>query len=33
MNSRNSLKNIQDEFGQAIILGVPVQISGADKKN
>ena len=30
MNSRNSLKLTQDEFGQANILGVPIQISGAD---
>ena len=34
MNSRNSLKNTQDEFGQAKILGDPFQSSGADiKKN
>ena len=30
MNSRNSLKITQDEFGQANILGVPFQISGAE---
>ena len=30
MNSRNSLKITQDEFGQANISGVPIQISGAD---
>ena len=30
MNSRNSLNINQDEFGQANILGVPIQISGAD---
>ena len=29
MNSRNSLKITQDESGQANILGVPIQISGA----
>ena len=30
MNSHNSLKIIQDEFRQAKILGVAIQISGAD---
>ena len=30
MNSKNSLKIIQDESGRANILGVPIQISGAD---
>ena len=30
MNSRNSLKITQDESGRANILGVPIQISGAD---
>ena len=30
MSSKNSLKNTQDESGKAIILGVPIQISGAD---
>ena len=30
MNSRNSLKITQDESGKANILGVPIQISGAD---
>ena len=30
MNSKNSLKTIQDELGRANILGVPIQISGAD---
>ena len=30
MNSRNSLKNTQDESGKANILGVPIQISEGD---
>ena len=30
MNSKNSLKITQDELGRANILGVPIQISGAD---
>ena len=30
MNSKNSLKITQDESGRANILGVPIQISGAD---
>ena len=30
MNSRNSLKGTQDELNTATILGVPIQISGAD---
>ena len=30
MNSKNSLKIIQDESGRANILGAPIQISGAD---
>ena len=30
MNSKNSLKIVQDEAGRANILGVPIQISGAD---
>ena len=30
MNSKNSLKITQDESGKANILGVPIQISGAD---
>ena len=30
MNSRNSLKITQDEFGRANILGVPIQISEGD---
>ena len=30
MNSRNSLKNTQDESGRANILGVPIQILAAD---
>ena len=30
MNSKNSLKNTQDDSGRANILGVPIQISGAD---
>ena len=30
MNSRNSLKIIQDESGRANILGVPIQIPGAE---
>ena len=30
MNSQTSLKIFQDEFGQANILGVPIQISVAD---
>ena len=29
--SRNSLKITQDEFGQAICLGIPIQISGGDR--
>ena len=35
LNSWNSLKITQDESGRAIILGVPIQISGGDtiKKN
>ena len=31
MNSRNSLKTTQDEFGQANILGIPIQISGGNR--
>ena len=30
-NSRNSLKIFQDEFGQAKILGISIQLSGDDK--
>ena len=30
MNSRNSSKITEDELGKANILGVPIQISGAD---
>ena len=30
MNSRNSLQIIQDESSKATILGVHIQISGAD---
>ena len=30
MNSKNSLKITQDESGKANILGVPIQITGAD---
>ena len=30
MNSKNSLKITQDESGRANILGIPIQISGAD---
>ena len=32
MNSHNSLKITQDEFGQANFLCVPIQISGGDRK-
>ena len=30
MTSRNSLKNTQDEFGEADILGIPIRKSGGD---
>ena len=32
LNSQNFLKITQDESGQANILGVPIQVSGADTK-
>ena len=31
MNSRNSSKITQDEFGQTNILGIPLRKSGSDK--
>ena len=31
MTGRNSLKITQDEFGQANILGIPIQISGGNR--
>ena len=30
MNSKNSLKNTQDEIGRANILDTPIQIPGTD---